>query len=321
MNKDKNSCCFCDNNDSIELYNTYDIYSNKYFIHKCKICKSYFLAPKPENDVLAKAYDSSYYGANIEKFSFFIENLLDFYRNIRAKRVCKFLPIDGKILDIGCGNGKFLISLLNHGSYKLYGNEIEGKSANRALRNPQINLSIGSITESQFTEEMFDVITLFHVFEHLPNPSETLRIISKILKKNGYLILSFPNINSFQSKLFKGNWFHLDSPRHLFFFKPCTFIELMKSQGYELIEQHYVSLEQNPYGMFQSILNCFFKKREVLFERLKGNNSYAKEFSNLNILFQKYLFVFTFVIFVINDLVMSIFKKSATVKFVFKKIN
>lgn len=320
MNTDDYSCVFCKCKDSVRLFPTYDLLLNNYHIHRCLNCSSYFLVPRPDREALIEAYDSSYYGANIEKFSFIIETFLDKYRSIRARFVSKYLPENGSILDIGCGNGKFLLSLLDFGNYRLYGNEIDGKSAYRASRIPQINLSIGAIRENQFENGGFDVITLFHVFEHLPNPSEILEIISKILKKDGHLILSFPNIGSFQSRVFRGKWFHLDSPRHLFFFKPGTFIRLMKENGYQLVKENYISLEQNPYGMFQSIMNVFFKKREVLFERLKGNKSYSTEFSPLNILFQKYLFIFSFIIFVAGDIIMSLFKQNATVRFVFKKI-
>jgi SAM-dependent methyltransferase len=314
------TCIYCKSEDSIKLYPTYDLSLNKYHIHRCNKCSAYFLVPKPGRDELIEAYDSSYYGANIEKFSMIIEFFLDKYRNIRANFVRKYLPEKGKILDIGCGNGKFLQSLLRFGDFQLYGNEIDGKSAYRASRIPRINLTIGPLQDNHFENGGFDVITLFHVFEHLTNPKEVLDIISKILKKDGHLILSFPNIDSFQSRVFKGKWFHLDSPRHLFFFKPKTFIKLMNDNGYILIKQNFISLEQNPYGMFQSIMNVFFKKREVLFERLKANKSYATEFSYPNILFQKYLFIFSFVIFVAGDLIMCLFKKNATVRFVFKKV-
>jgi len=161
---------------------------------------------------------------------------------------------------------------------------------------------------------------MFHVFEHLTDPQNTIKIIRKIIKKDGTLIISFPNIDSVQSKIFKGKWLHLDPPRHLLFFKAKDFINILESHGFEIVREKYISTEQNVYGMIQSILNSFFKKREILFEYLKGNKDYVKEFSSMNIFLQKLFFYFTFPVFAIADVFISFLKKGATVEFTFKKM-
>ena len=79
------------------------------------------------------------------------------------------------------------------------------------------------LEKNDFAPQSFDAVTLIHVFEHLPDPRQTLEIISEILKKDGILMMSFPNIDSFQSRIFKGKWLHIDPPRHLFFFSPKDF--------------------------------------------------------------------------------------------------
>ena len=132
--------------------------------------------------------------------------------------------------------------------------------------------------------------------------------------------MSFPNIDSFQSRIFKGKWLHLDPPRHLFFFKPKDFFAEMKKYGFNLINQNHYSVEYNPYGMQQSILNCITKKREVLYEYLKGNKDYVKNYSKLNLFLQSMFFKITFPIFVISDLFESFFRKGGVVQFVFRKI-
>jgi len=111
-----------------------------------------------------------------------------------------------------------------------------------------------------------------------------------------------------------------DPPRHLLFFKPKDFVSIAKTYGFQLEEKHFLSFEQNSFGWTQSILNCFYKKREVLFESLKGNKNYIKEFSKFNLLLQKLFFVFSFPLFAIFDIIESIFNKGATVEFRFKKI-
>lgn len=313
-------CLFCSTADSTIKYKTYDIFGNVFNINQCHSCKAFFLAPQPTENQLKRAYDSSYYGEQEEKFSSpAIEKVLDFFRGGRARRVARFVPEEGKILDVGCGNGRFLKYLLRFGNFELYGTEMEGNSAKRASRISKIILKTGMLEEDDFSENYFDAISLFHVFEHLTKPQKTLDIISKILKPNGVVVFSFPNIASFQAKWFKGKWLHLDPPRHLFFFEPHVFINIMKSRGFSLENKHYFSMEQNPFGMIQSILNCFQKKREILFESLKGNKIYVKEYSKFNLFFQKIFLGSTMPIFIVADFFASIFGKSATIEFVFRK--
>ena len=315
----KNICGYCKSIDSKKLYSTYDIFGSSYHIHSCNKCKAYFLSPPPDEEKLAQAYDESYYGEKEDKFNPIIEKVLNLFRYRRAKRVTKNLQTGSRILDIGCGNGKFLKYLLNFGDFKLYGIELEGNSAKRAAQIPEINLKIGTLLNDDFAENTFDAISLFHVFEHLIEPRGTLATINKILKPGGSLTISFPNIDSLQSKVFKGKWLHLDPPRHLFFFKPKDFMNLMKSYGYEIEQIHYLSPEQNPYGWVQSILNCIFEKREILFESLKGNKQYTKDVSSINLIFQKIFFLTSFPLFILLDLIESLFKKGATVEFKLKK--
>jgi len=318
---DNISCRFCELSNTKAFYHTFDIFGNSFKIYKCSDCNVYFLGPHPSKSILDKAYDSSYYGEKDEKFYHFFEKVIDYFRWRRAKRVSKFLVDGSKVLDIGCGNGRFLSSLSKLGKYELFGTEMDGNSANRAKRIAKINLKIGAITKDDFANDTFDVITMYHVFEHLTEPKETIEIIKKILKKDGVFVVSFPNITSLQSKLFKGKWFHLDPPRHLLFFDPNDFSKLLSSYNFKLVNLKYTSTEQNPYGMVQSILNMLNKKREILFEFLKRNSSYTKDISKFNLFAQFAFFIISFPFFILTDAVVSLFKKGATVEFIFQKIS
>jgi SAM-dependent methyltransferase len=313
-------CGYCKAKNSISLYPTVDIFGNHFTINRCLECKAFFLAPRPDETMLAMAYDDTYYGEKEEKFSFpAIERLLDQFRMGRAKRLGALLKKGSHVLDIGCGNGKFLKYLLHFGDFRLHGIELEGNSARRAARNPEIHLKTGAIAHGDFPSASIDAVTMFHVFEHLTEPAHTLDIIDEILKPGGIFMLSFPNIDSFQSKIFKGNWLHLDPPRHLLFFTPKDFIDLMEKRGYQLKKSTWLSLEQNPFGFIQSFLNTFIHKREVLFERLKGNTVYAPEYGTASVLLQKVLFLALFPVFVLTDLFAALFKKNATMEFIFIK--
>jgi len=313
------ACIFCAHPISTALYPTEDLWGTAYELHKCNKCKTYFLNPRPTERMLEKAYDDSYYGLGEKKFKGPFEKVLDYFRRRRAKRFSKLLENGDNVLDIGCGNGNFLVSLLKHGNYNLYGTELAGKSADRAQKIEEIRLHTGSLNRKNYEKESFALVTLFHVFEHLPNPRQTLEDIDYLLKDRGHVVFSFPNIFSYQSRFFKGSWLHLDPPRHLFFMAPSTFIALMQFKGYYLVSQKYFSPEQNPFGLVQSLLNKIMKKRDVLFEHLKGHTSYTKKYAGVPLLLQKIFFVFMMPPAFMLDALSSLTKRSATVEFVFRK--
>ncbi|HNW91089.1 MAG TPA: class I SAM-dependent methyltransferase [Bacteroidales bacterium] len=312
-------CTYCGSEKSNWFCNTDDIFGNSYGIRCCNDCKAYFLSPFPSEEMLKEAYDKTYYGTSKNKFIFpFVERSADYFRKRRAGNIMKLLPEHARILDIGCGNGDFLRYVSLCGDHELYGIERDEEAAKRAKTKTNIHLQTTPLQENDYGENFFDAVTLFHVFEHLAEPRKTLEIISKILKPGGILIISFPNIGSFQAGLFKGKWFHMDPPRHLLFFKPEDFTRILKNLKFTLLRSNYSSIEQNPYGWVQSILNLFCAKREVLYERLKGNRQYASENGRMLIFFQKCFFIFSFPVFVVLNFFGGVLKKGATVQFLFK---
>lgn len=316
----KNICVYCKQQNSVKLYPTYDIFGDNYFINKCNNCRAFFLTPIPTLEQLARVYNDSYYGLGEEKFKEgLIEKTLDYFRRQRAKTLVNFLGKKGKVLDIGCGNGKFLSFVKQQGDFEIFGVELESISTQRARKIPGIHLKEGVLEEDDFASQSLDAITLIHVFEHLIEPMQTIKVIDKILKKDGILMMAFPNIDSFQSHVFKGKWLHLDPPRHLFFFSPKDFKKEMGKFNFEVIREKHFNIEYNFFGFQQSLLNCIFKKREILYESLKGNNEYLKDFSKANLLFQNLFFKLTSPAFIISDILESSLRKGATVEFVLKK--
>jgi SAM-dependent methyltransferase len=312
-------CRFCSCSDTSKQFPAVDIFKDEWYIFRCNNCNAFFLAPFPQPQQLKKAYDASYYGTGHEKFIFSVEQFIDFFRRRKSKKIASLIPENAKVLDIGCGNGKFLKHLSALGNYELYGTELEGGSAERASLIKEVKLKTGYLKEDDFPEEYFHAVTLFHVFEHLEEPKRTLEIIQKILKKNGVLILSFPNISGWQAKIFKGKWYHLDPPRHLIFFAPDDLAKIINDMGFMLVRKNYFSFEQNPYGWVQSILNSVGSRREYLYEKLKGNKKYAPEKGFFTYLMHLMFFIFSFPLFIVFDIVESLCCASATVRMEFRK--
>jgi 2-polyprenyl-3-methyl-5-hydroxy-6-metoxy-1,4-benzoquinol methylase len=313
-------CVYCGGEDSRVLYETVSTAGDKFTLNKCLTCRVSFLAPNPTRQQLDAAYDDSYYGCRTDtKFPGWIEKVLDYFRSQRARTITKYVTLPANVLDIGCGNGRFLQDLIRK-NYNAYGIELPSKSADRASQIPDLNLKIGTLCEEDYEGNFFDAVTLWHVIEHLAEPKITLQIIEKILKPSGYLVMSLPNIDSIQSRLFRGKWLHLDPPRHLFFFTASELTKIMQTFGFERVGIKYFSLEQNPFGMQQSLLNCILRKREVLFEALKGNEAYTDDYSGLSIFLQKFFYITTFPLFMLLSVIEACLRRGGTMEIIFKKV-
>ena len=154
----------------------------------------------------------------------------------------------GKLLDIGAGTGEFLLKAKQQG-WNVYGVEPHEKARN-------LSQSKGVVLEEnlqQISEADFDVITFWHVLEHLPDLENQIVSISKKLKANGTLIIAVPNFKSFDARYYKNFWAAYDVPRHLWHFSK-TAIQKLFSNSYDLkkikpmyFDAFYVSLLSEKY--------------------------------------------------------------------------
>jgi SAM-dependent methyltransferase len=247
---------------------------------KCRGCGMVFLSPRPDDQEMLPFYTQEYYGGGDHKFHPGIEVFRSFFARKRVRRVQAFLSAPGNALDIGCGQGTFL-QLLREEGWDCQGTELTEESARRAsLRG--IPVSVGEFDPARFPSHSFDLITLWHVLEHLRDPRKTLGSLPGLLKPGGLVAISTPNVDSLQAEVGKGKWFHLDAPRHLYLFSPKTLGRVMESLGFRLVELNHFSMEQNPYGWLQSLLNLAGLPENSLYGTLKNSpESSPKYFSPL----------------------------------------
>ena len=239
---------------------------------RCDQCGVFCLFPAPDDAQLLRYYDTDYYGAPSKKFVGPIAAVVAWFQGGRARQVAKYVPQQGRILDIGCGNGGFL-RMMEQRNYLVEGTEWTEASARRAAMGSELIVHAGDLLTLDLPGRRYDAITLWHVFEHLREPFETLRVAHDLLDEGGVLFLSMPNHESWQARIFGTSWFHLDPPRHLFGFGPRSIRTVLSLAGFDIESCGTFSLEQNPYGFMQSVLNAAGFPRDRAYGVLKSTET------------------------------------------------
>lgn len=311
-------CPYCETTtqNNKEKYSTQVSLNEKYDLIDCPSCMGTFLYPTPSAARLKEAYSNVYYGSGEKKFPGIIGKIFDSLQEFRVRKFLKYLPTDAKIIDIGCGSGVFIQQMIKLG-YSCTGVELPGAAADRASLVDSLELVIGKLEDLSLPKSEYDFVMLWHVFEHLEKPKLALDILSNVTKPNGYVTIALPNIKSLQSRIFAGSWFHLDPPRHLYFLDRIGLKREMSKLGFSLVETSYWSLEYNPFGIQQSFLNLFMKKRDRLYELLKKNKKYTESYILKTLLL--IYFVITTPFAIILAIIETLLKRGGSLCLVFRK--
>lgn len=246
MHQIKN-CLICKNTNFKELYRStfygdlndasnYFLAGRKGLVHgtivQCTDCKFIFTGEQfSESEYLEIYQKASRSNHN--------SDLLLQAEEIRGARLFNIIrnkiPANGAILDFGCGNGGFLKAVPN--SFEKYGYEV---SKNHMHDTIDTNIHTGDLIkvaqgDEIFDGKKFDLITLFDVLEHLPNPNSYIKILRSLLKPEGLIFITVPNCNSFTAKFFREYW-PMYLLEHLWFFSPLTLKSWGKTEGLSVIK-------------------------------------------------------------------------------------
>lgn len=263
--------CWCGCNTALPVASVSVVGGEREFpLVRCEQCGVFCLFPPPDDEELLHYYGADYYGASPRKFVGPIAKAVSWFQSGRARQVARHVPRGGKILDVGCGNGGFLRSMKQR-NYDVEGTEWTEISARRASAESELTVHAGDLSTLDLPTRNYDAITMWHVFEHLRDPLETLKVARSLLNDGGVLFLSLPNHESWQARYFGASWFHLDPPRHLFGFGPRSLNVLLQLAGFGVDRRGTFSLEQNPYGFMQSALNAAGFPRDRAYGVLKSS--------------------------------------------------
>ena len=140
----------------------------------------------------------------------------------------------GSLLEIGCSRGEFL-ELARVQGYSVYGVEPHHENATYAREVLGLDVFPGTLSEAFLKDESFDIVVLFHVIEHLHDPSGEINRVWRALTPNGLVVLETPNINTVWFRLLGKRWRQF-IPEHYFFFSESTTTRLLESHGFRVLE-------------------------------------------------------------------------------------
>lgn len=176
-----------------------------------------YLETQPVPKSLDAYYESDAYLSHTDAKDSLFAKAYQFVKQITLKQKVRSIgnpnPGENKLLDFGAGTGDFLQFAKNK-AWEVYGIEPNDQARNLA-KEKGLNLFFSL---EEFKNDQFDVITLWHVLEHIPNLKECLRQLQTLLKPGGILVIAVPNYKSWDAKKYKGFWAAYDVPRHLWHF-------------------------------------------------------------------------------------------------------
>ncbi len=279
-------CLVCGSNqfEPFLVCKDYTVSQEKFSIVACKSCGFKFTNPRPDNAVLGNYYKAESYVSHTNSKKGIINKMYHMVRShtlkTKIKLISSFVP-RGTILDYGCGTGMFLSECKRSG-WETFGMEPDD-NARQIASEQNLNLfSDKSTLQLHIAEKEFDVITLWHVLEHVTDMFDTLAFLKHKLKPQGVLIIAVPNHKSYDAEYYNEYWAAYDVPRHLHHFELKTMKALLDNSGFQLVEtkpmkfdSYYVSMLSEKYKTGKVNLAQAFKIGMRSNMKAKNSSSYS----------------------------------------------
>lgn len=281
-----NTCLLCDNKaftKSLEL-NDYFLTKEHFTLYRCDGCGLVQTLPAPSQDRLSDYYASEDYISHSGKKTNLIGKVYLGVRKYTHARKFSLVKKNSKgrsILDIGCATGEFLKYCSTKGMITS-GIEPNPKARNYAVSHHELNVKDEHELE-QMKSGSFDIITMWHVLEHVPDPNRRMTDVFRLLKDNGTAIIALPNHLSYDAGYYGKYWAAWDVPRHLHHFDRNSFFRLAEKHNFivtDVLPMHfdafYVSLLSEKYQHGKSsLLNALRVGLKSNLSALTGKGEYS----------------------------------------------
>lgn len=210
-------------------------------------------SPQPAKENLGQYYESEDYISHTDSKRSLLEKLYHLVRRKalkdKVKIIEKAMGRKGALLDIGAGTGDFLVTAKNAGW------TVAGYEPNDSARNIARGKGIAFAESIEaIAGNTYDVVTMWHVLEHVPDVEKQIAQLKRIVKHDGVIIIAVPNYKSFDAKHYGEHWAAYDVPRHLWHFSATAIKKLFGAQDMQVVEilpmkfdSYYVSLLSEKY--------------------------------------------------------------------------
>jgi SAM-dependent methyltransferase len=231
-----------------------------YKLAQCGQCGSAVTLGAPP----AGMYESGAYRPGIPRLHALAKPLLAVFDRQRLALVRPLAAAPARLLDAGAGRGRFVAAARAAG-YDASGFEPSSR------RSDAEHVESASISDARVDPRSLDVVTLWHVLEHLDDPGPALDGIASWLRPGGGLLVGVPNLMSLQARIGGARWYHLDVPRHRVHYSPAGLEALLRSHGFTVLGTRHILLEHNPFGMWQTLVNRATRHPSYAYNLLKRN--------------------------------------------------
>ncbi|WP_280529199.1 class I SAM-dependent methyltransferase [Spirosoma utsteinense] len=209
--------------------------------------------PRPTTEQIGAFYKSEDYVSHNDSGGGIINTA---YRAVRSYTLQSKLSLinklnegSGTILDVGCGTGAFL-ETCKKGGWAVMGMEPDPDA--RAISAQKLNVVIKPDLDALGGAGPFDIISLWHVLEHIPDLNQAIPQLWNLLAEDGTLLIAVPNSDSYDAAYYKEYWAAYDVPRHLHHFTPSTIKPLFSKHGFQLADQRPMPFDAMYIGMLST---------------------------------------------------------------------
>ncbi|MFQ5672891.1 MAG: class I SAM-dependent methyltransferase [Nitrospinales bacterium] len=241
----KSNCLLCGANRPVLLFQANNLRkrTKKFFpVSRCSACGFVYSDVVPDDESL-----SLYYQDNEEHLPQEMSLLEKGYYNLFRR-----LPVrSGKVLDVGCGNGRFLSYIRDKG-YEAVGTDLYGLEYPKNIL--KLNVHKGQLYDIGFAPESFDVVCFWGSLEHIQDPLRTLQEARRILKQNGHVVAWTLNRDSFEARMFTRYWHHMYVPEHFSQFSDKTLGAMIEKAGFTMMNMRHDMLSFGFVGSLQGWL-------------------------------------------------------------------
>lgn len=252
-------CPLCGSTRLKQIANCTDHYATgeTFPLCECEQCGFRFTQDAPAEEEMGRYYESADYISHSDTNEGLMNKVYHHVRSFMLERKAKLVERAsgrqrGDLLDIGAGTGYFAHTMEEHGW------NVTAAEQNETARNyARHKFGLDMITPAdmlQIEGQSFDVVTLWHVMEHVEHLSEEWDFIARVLRKNGRLIMATPNCASADARIYGSDWAAYDVPRHLWHFSPESMRQSAEAHGFRVIGVHpmpfdtyYVSMLSEKY--------------------------------------------------------------------------